>query len=169
MKIEGIEQIKAKISQDNRGVSKKILENGSETFAVDDVFISISNKNVIRGMHFQPKPFGQKKRISVIEGRIQGVVLDLRENSNTFKQFQEIVLSDKDDYVLSIPEYCAWGFRGLDDINIVTYCICGKYQKERDLGIRWDSFGYDWGIDCPIMNDRDRRQITLDEYLGAFL
>lgn len=164
MKIKGVEILDIEYSQDIRGESYRIYEC-IEDFDISEIYISISNKDVIRGMHFQPYPYGQKKIISILEGRIEGVVLDLRQTSDTYLMTEHVELEEKSRYSIVVPEYCAWGFHAKESRNIIVYNISGQYIKEADMGIRWDSVGYDWKVKKPVISERDKKLITLDEFV----
>lgn len=166
MKINGTELISISYSKDIRGSSQRIYDAESiGDFLCDEIFISTSEKDVIRGMHFQEYPYSQKKLITVLEGSIEGVILDLRKTSTTYLEIECVKINEKSRVSLLIPELCAWGFRTLADKNIVLYNISGKYKKEFDRGVNWNSIGYDWGIEIPILSPRDKELITLDEYI----
>lgn len=164
--MDGLKYVPYRVSCDSRGKSSCLFEKGEgEDFEISEVFVSQSEKNVIRGMHFQPYPYGQKKQVTVLNGQIRGSVVDLRKDSPTYLRNVCVELDENSGKSILIPEYCAWGFAALGDKNIVLYQIAGEYQKEYDCGIRWDSFGYEWNIDTPIIGERDKALQTLDEYL----
>lgn len=163
--MEGLRILEIMVSKDERGVSERIYTDGEVAdFTSSELFVSVSKRNVIRGMHFQPYPYGQKKIVSVLKGSIEGVVLDLRPNSKTYMGFQTVHLSEDCGKAVLVPEYCAWGFHALEEENILIYNISGEYRKEYDQGIKWDSFGYGWKTVDPIISERDRRLESLEEY-----
>ena len=166
MNIDGVELIDKKISNDKRGESWKIFESKDiKNFSNNEIFLSLSYKYVIRGMHFQPFPYGQKKIITVLEGCIEGVVLDLRNESDTYLKIEHIDFDADTPFSLLIPEYCAWGYHAKKDKTLVLYNISGQYHSNYDMGIRWDSFGYEWKTKTPILSERDSNLITLDRYI----
>lgn len=166
MKINDVAFIDISNSKDIRGGSCRLYEHESiDNFVCDEIFMSMSKKDVIRGMHFQEYPYCQKKLITVLEGSIEGVILDLRKTSSTFLKVECVKLDEESKVSLLIPEMCAWGFRSMTDNSMIFYNISGKYKKEFDMGVRWDSIGYDWKIENPIMSERDKKLITLDEYI----
>lgn len=164
--IDGVFKIQYDKFNDKRGISVKTfcaewMSCFNIKFEMEELFYSISNKNVIRGMHYQNKPFQQEKIINVVKGEILDVILDLRPESKTFKKYEEFRLKDSDNTSLFVPKGCAHGFRSLEDDTIVFYAISGKYSKDHDTGIRWDSFGYDWGVEKPILGERDEKLPSL--------
>ena len=66
-----------------------------------------------------------------------------------------IDLKESDGQSIFIPKGVAHGFLGMDKENIVLYLANIEYSKENDDGIRYDSFGYDWGVTDPILSERD--------------
>lgn len=161
--IEGILLLPQKVVHDHRGKSCKIYSK--EAREIDEVFLSYSKKNVIRGIHFQEEPFSQQKIVSVLKGRIKDVVIDLRTTSKTFLEINEFELDEKTETSLLIPKGCGHGFLALEQENIVLYEIAGKYNAQADKGILWSSIGHEWGIQNPILGDRDQGLITLENYL----
>lgn len=131
-------------------------------------FYSRSNRNVIRGMHFQLPPFEQQKLVYVTEGTILDVVVDLRMESPSFGKFIKIELNAYGESLL-IPKGCAHGFLTLSDSATVVYNVTSNYSSDHDSGIRWDSFGFDWnGVEDPIMSDRDKNFLSLDQFNSPF-
>ena len=118
-------------------------------------FYSVSNRNVIRGMHFQVSPFDQEKLVRVTHGKILDVVLDIRNESKTYGKYYSIVLSSNNYKALYIPKGFAHGFCTLSSKAVVEYMVTSTYSKISDSGIRWDSFDFDWPIDFPIVSNRD--------------
>jgi len=157
--IEDLKLIHLKEFKDIRGSFIKIhnrdyfMENGLET-NFKESYYSISHKNVIRGMHFQIPPAEHTKLVFVNHGAIIDVVLDIRRNSNTYGKFFSCKMS-KNTTLLYIPIGCAHGFLSLEDNSIVSYFQTSVYNRECDKGIRYDSFGMDWGIVNPIVSERD--------------
>ena len=169
LEIEGIKLIKGNKFSDERGAFFKYFnddifkENGIQ-FEIKEAYYSISNKDVIRGMHFQTGEYSHNKLVYAAQGSVLDVVLDLRKTSNTYKKFCTVELSEKNGYMLFIPRGCAHGFKSLEDNSLMVYNVSTVYSKEHDSGVRYDSFGMDWGIENPIISLRDKSFITLDEF-----
>ena len=158
LEIEGVYLIDVKYSNDKRGSSSKIYPNTlkeNKLSEVKEVFYSISDKNVIRGMHFQLPPYSQAKIVHIIKGRIVDVILDLRTDSPTYGKYISIKLEEGDGKVVYIPKGLAHGFASLVNGSTVLYLFDGPYSSESESGIRYDSFGYEWKIDRPILSQRD--------------
>jgi dTDP-4-dehydrorhamnose 3,5-epimerase/CDP-3, 6-dideoxy-D-glycero-D-glycero-4-hexulose-5-epimerase len=131
-------------------------------------YYSKSHANVIRGMHFQIPPFDHVKIVNVLQGSILDVVVDIRKNSPTYKQYSAMELNDHDGRFLYIPKGFAHGFKALTDDAIVEYNQTTEYNEEADCGIRWDSFGFDWQTDNPIVSERDRNFLELNNFISPF-
>lgn len=167
--IEGLLKIIYNNNYDKRGKAGKIfcqemLEKMNIDFKINDLFQSVSKKNTIRGMHFQTYPFEQQKLVYVAQGEIIDIIVDLRKDSKTYKKYEVFKLNKENNEAVFIPEGCAHGFKSTCDGSIVIYAISGQYNKAHDLGIRWDSFGYDWGVDDFIISERDEQLPTLEKY-----
>ena len=152
MKIEKTEfkdllVIKNKKYIDSRGYFREILveKNIKKRFPFN--VVSVSKKNVIRGLHYQKKG-SQGKFVSVIKGKILDVVVDLRKNSKTFGKNYKIILSEENCTSVYVPKGFAHGFACLGKTNIVLYS-CTKYRnKNSEHGILWNdrSLNIKWGI-----------------------
>ena len=68
-----------------------------------------------------------------------------------------------------IPKGMAHGFLALTDDVLMAYKLTSVYAPDNDLGIQWDSFGLDWGVDRPIVSERDRSHLTLSNFISTFL
>jgi len=167
--IEGVYIIENFNALDERGLFVKtfntnFLKQNDFDFQINESYYSISNKNVIRGMHFQLPPDDHQKLVYVIAGSVIDVVLDLRKESKTYKQYITIELSDKNYRSIYIPKGLAHGFKSLEDNTIMMYNVGTTYNPTSDAGIYYDSFGFNWGIVEPILSKRDLSFPTLDNF-----
>ncbi|MCF8261066.1 MAG: dTDP-4-dehydrorhamnose 3,5-epimerase family protein [Melioribacteraceae bacterium] len=158
---------------DNRGnfvknYNKEIFSKMKINFSLAETYYSVSAKNVIRGMHFQLPPFQHSKIISVVQGRILDVIIDLRKNSPTYLRIESLNLSENVNS-LFIPPGCAHGFRSLQNNSIVLYQQSTIHSKTHDSGIRWNSIGFDWEIDEPIISEKDRFLQELNKFNTPFI
>lgn len=168
--LEGVYIIKNKIFSDNRG--KFIKTYHEEEFKklglctdFKESYFSISNKNVIRGMHFQLPPKDHEKLVYVAKGKVKDIIVDLRSNSKTKGEYIEVELSAENGYSIYIPKGLAHGFRAVEDNTIMVYNVATVYNQEYDYGIKYDSFGYDWNIENPVLSNRDKNFESLEEFL----
>ena len=155
--ISGLKIIKTKLFFDNRGFFKEIFKNNliKKNFKFD--VMSMSKKNVIRGLHIQTKK-PQAKVITVVSGKIMDVAVDLRKNSKTFGKYYSLIISDKSEYSFYIPEGFAHGFLCLSNKCIVHY-KCSEYRhKESETTLDWrdQEVKIKWPIKKPILSKKDK-------------
>ena len=121
--------------------------------------ISFNKKRgTVRGMHFQVKPYEEAKLVSCLRGAIYDVIIDLRPNSPTYRQWVAVELSGENFRLLYIPEGFAHGFQTLQDNTVVFYQMSESYHPESSRGLRWDDpvFGIKWPISVKSISTRDR-------------
>jgi len=158
---------------DIRGSFQKLFnadwfkENGFES-DFKEFYYSVSYRNVIRGMHFQKPPYQHAKLVYLTAGAIVDVVVDLRLNSPTYKQHYSIELNFPSAQYVYIPAGCAHGFLSLADNTIVNYAQTSVYNAEADGGIAYNSFGFDWNVEKPIISGRDLTFASLDNFKTPF-
>lgn len=170
--IPGLKIIESIAFCDKRGTFQKIYnENIFKTFNLDikESYYTISNKNVIRGMHFQIPPYEHSKIVYVPYGKIEDVILDIRKGSPSFGKTFNIELSDKNNKFLLIPTGLAHGFKSLADNTNVTYLQTSVYSSDHDMGIYYDSFDYYWDLDTPIISNRDLDLDNFDNFDTPFV
>lgn len=131
-------------------------------------YLSYSKKGVIRGMHFQTPPHDHDKLVFCLHGRALDVVLDLRTKSFTYGKYFKLILEGGNNKGLYVPRGFAHGFLALDDDTIMQYKVNSVYAPEADMGLRWDSFGLDWGISDPILSRRDLEHPTFMDFESPF-
>jgi dTDP-4-dehydrorhamnose 3,5-epimerase len=120
--------------------------------------LSSSRKGVLRGLHYQ-KPFAQGKLLSVVEGEIFDVAVDIRHGSPDFGRWVGVMLSGSNRRQLYVPAGFAHGFCVVSDRALVTYKCTEVYHPEADHGVRWDdpTIGIDWPIADPAVSEKDGR------------
>jgi dTDP-4-dehydrorhamnose 3,5-epimerase/CDP-3, 6-dideoxy-D-glycero-D-glycero-4-hexulose-5-epimerase len=133
-----------------------------------ELYYSINKKDVIRGMHFQTPPVDHVKLVYVIAGKIHDVCLDLRRNSKTFGKYFDCLLSGDDTRYLYIPRGIAHGFASLEDNTIVHYAQTTCHAQTHDCGIKYDSFGFNWNIQNPIVSGRDKSFPNFADFHSEF-
>ena len=167
--IEDVILVMPKVFGDNRGFfmetykKSDFVANGIDVEFIQDNH-SKSTKGVLRGLHYQAKPYGQAKLVRCSKGRIYDVAVDIRKNSKTFGQYVKIELSEDNKNMLYIPVGFAHGFVALSDEVEIIYKASGEYAPQADRGILWcdKEINIDWGIDFePILSDKDKYQSEL--------
>lgn len=126
--------------------------------------VSSSGQGVLRGLHYQwPKPQG--KLVSVVEGEVWDVAVDIRRGSPTFGKWTAVVLSADNKRHFWIPEGFAHGFCVLSEHATFTYLCTQTYDRDADAGIRWNDaqIAIDWPIAQPALSDKDARAPYLQD------
>lgn len=170
-KIKDVILIKPKVFGDNRGF---FLESYKKSdFVANGIDIEFNQDNhskstahVLRGLHYQAKPYMQSKIVRCVKGRIFDVAVDIRPNSETFRQYVKVELSEENKQMLYIPEGFAHGFVVLSEEAELLYKASGEYAPQADRGILWSDkdINIDWEIDFePILSDKDKVQPKLRE------
>ncbi len=119
--------------------------------------VSRSARGVLRGLHYQwPNPQG--KLVSVLEGEVYDVAVDIRRGSPTFGQSTGVMLTADNHRHFWIPEGFAHGFCVVSDFATFTYQCTALYDRAGDAGIRWNDavLAIDWPVSEPLLSDKDR-------------
>lgn len=120
--------------------------------------VSASSRGVLRGLHYQwPKPQG--KYVSVVEGEVWDVAVDIRRGSPTFGRWTAVLLSAANRRHFWIPEGFAHGFVALSERAVFSYLCTATYDAQADAGVRWDdpALAIDWPVGAPLLSDKDAR------------
>ena len=137
-------------------------------FTPREEFFSVSARNVVRGMHFQRPPAAHDKLVYCLAGAVLDVVVDLRKGSAARGQVLSRELSEANRQMLFIPVGCAHGFLALTEGAVMVYQTSTTHAPALDAGIRYDSIGFAWPVEQPILSDRDRRFPSLAEFESPF-
>lgn len=163
--IPDVKILSSNIFNDNRGYffesfnqkTFNLLNIETNQFLQDNE--SMSKFGVLRGIHFQSAPFEQSKLVRVVSGEIQDVIVDLRKDSPSYKQYISIVLNADDKKQIYIPKGCAHAFLTLSNQAIVSYKVDAYYSKSHDAGIKYDdpTLNIQWQLDKKdiILSDKD--------------
>ena len=155
---------------DERGVFSRIWSQGEfEAHGLTAQFVeSNASLNVktgtLRGMHFQAPPHAQAKLVSCTQGSIYDVIIDLRPESPTFKQWVALELSAADRLMLYVPQGFAHGFQTLNANTEVFYLVSAYYAPESAGGVRWNdpAFGIEWPEATRTIIPRDNEYPDFD-------
>ena len=170
-KIKDVILVKPKVFGDNRVFFMESYKKSDFIAGGIDVEFNQDNHSnspahVLRGLHYQAKPYGQAKLVRCGRGRIYDVAVDIRPASETFEQYVKVELSEENKYMLFIPEGFAHGFVVLSDEAELLYKASGEYAPQADRGVLWNDkdINIDWEIDFePILSEKDKVQPTLKE------
>ena len=164
-KFKDLKLIKTKIFKDQRGFFKEVFKNKvvqNDNFIFD--CMSYSKKNVLRGLHFQKKK-PQTKLLTVVQGRIFDVCVDLRKKSKTYGKYFSTELSQKSDFSILIPSGFAHGFQCLSK-ECVIYYKCSNYRdKNSEVTLAWNdpTLKIKWPSKKPILSNKDNKGIFFND------
>lgn len=174
--IDGLILIKPTIFSDERGV---FLESYNK-FKFDSLFVgpiefmqdnlSVSKKNILRGLHFQKRPMAQGKLVQVIKGSVLDVAVDIRKSSPTYGQHYKVELNDINKFQLWIPEGFAHGFISLEENTVFSYKCTNFYSKDDEMDLLWNDpkLNIDWGVDSPTLSEKDETASKFSDFITPF-
>lgn len=173
--IRGLLIIQPRVNRDDRGFflelysQAKLSAKGLEGSFLQDN-LSRSRKNTVRGLHYQRPPFSQGKLVTVMEGEVLDVVVDLRKESSTYGSHFSIVLSAEQHNMLYVPEGFAHGFSVLSENCLFFYKCTQIYNRESEGGILWNDpqLAIDWRVEAPIVSDKDKQLPRLKDLMTPF-
>lgn len=168
-KLLGLILIEPKVFGDARGFFMetwnlgKYQEAGITAQFVQDN-ISVSRRGALRGLHFQtPNPQG--KLVSVLQGEVLDVVVDLRVRSSTFGQYEAVQLSSENKRQFYIPPGFAHGFAVLSETAMFHYKCTGFYSPKDEMTLLWNdpAVGIPWPITDPVISEKDSKGLFLKD------
>ncbi|WP_353167580.1 dTDP-4-dehydrorhamnose 3,5-epimerase [Acinetobacter sp.] len=158
-KIKGLLILEPKVFGDDRGwfmesFNQQVFEQALQERGLDiPQFVqdnhSLSQKGVLRGLHYQLSPFAQGKLVRVVQGRAWDIAVDIRDDSNTYGQWVGVELSGENHKQFWIPEGFAHGFVALQDNTQFLYKATNYYNKASERAIIWndEDLAIDWQVD----------------------
>ena len=170
-KLCGAWLIEAEPAHDQRGFfartfcAREYAERALTTHFVQHSTSYSKARGTMRGMHFQRAPHGEVKVVTCLRGAIWDVIIDLRPESATHRQWQGFELTSENQRQLYVPEGFAHGFQSLRDDAQVGYLISTFYAPLAASGVRYDdpAFAIDWPLPVTVISDKDR---TWPDFLG---
>lgn len=162
-KLSGVFKISLERNNDSRGSFARtfcVNEFNQNELSTDIKQCNISynkKKDTLRGMHYQSKPYEEIKLVRCIKGSICDVVIDLREESDTYMEWLSLDLTSQNGIALYIPKGFAHGFQTLEDDSEVLYQMSEIFYPESAKGIHWKDplFNIDWPSMEPIISEKD--------------
>jgi len=173
--LEGLLVIKPRVFRDERGYffeswsKQSFAEVGLNLdFAQDNQ--SLSDKGVLRGLHFQNPPYAQGKLVRVIKGAVLDVSVDIRKDSPTYGQYFSVELSEENKTIVWIPPGFAHGFVTLEDNTIFTYKCTGLYSKDSEGALLWNDkdLNINWEINDPLVSEKDLVAGNFKNFVSKF-
>lgn len=172
LSLPGVKFIRSKIFLDDRGFFRETFRKPLYIQAdIQCDFVqdnhSFSKKGTIRGMHFQRSP-GQAKLVTVMEGKIYDVFVDIRPESPTFGKWEGVYLDASLSEQIFIPVGYAHGFCVISEYAHVCYKVSNIYDPLEERNFRFDDpfVGIHWPIEMPLLSDRDRKSPLLKESIA---
>ena len=174
--IEGVYSLRPRIFSDARGSfhesfrSDKTLDEIGFDFEVAQVNNSVSRKGVIRGIHFKKYPPGQAKIVSVSQGAVIDVAIDLRKSSHTFGRYQAFELSAENCKSILIGYGIGHAFLSLEENTVVQYLCDSVFEPEIEFGINplkasidWEKIADAFSVKEFIISPKDKQAVSLAE------
>jgi dTDP-4-dehydrorhamnose 3,5-epimerase len=160
--LPGVRVVEPSVFRDPRGAliemwnQTRHVEGGLMSGPVLDL-VSISDRGVVRGLHYQ-RPFAQAKLVSVLEGEVYDVALDIRHGSPHFGRWTSATLSAENARQLFIPRGFAHGYAVVSERAVLHYKVDDHYHPEAEAGVAWDDpdVAIPWPIPISTVSDRDR-------------
>lgn len=173
--IEGVVLIKPRVFGDHRGYFyESYREDLYKQVGIKGHFVqdnqSMSNKGILRGLHFQAPPHAQGKLVRVVKGAVLDVIVDIRSGSNTYGEHYSVELNETNKFQLWVPPGFAHGFLTLEDRTIFSYKCTDYYNHASEGAVYWSSpeLGIDWGISDPILSEKDNVATHFSEFKSPF-
>jgi dTDP-4-dehydrorhamnose 3,5-epimerase len=163
--ISGLKVIELDVFCDQRGYfSETYSAQRYASIGIDETFVqdneSMSQKGVIRGLHWQTGSASQAKLVRVVRGSVLDIAVDLRKDSPTYGKHCSIILSGENKKQYFIPRGFAHGFIVLEDNTVFAYKCDNVYDKSAERGMRFDDpeLGIEWpDIGVPIvLSEKDK-------------
>lgn len=175
-KLKGVLVLQPKVFEDARGYffesynRNLFLKAGLDLNFVQDNQ-SLSQKGVLRGLHFQNNPHAQGKLVRVITGAVFDVAVDIRKSSPTYGQWFGMELTEENKTMMYIPEGFAHGFATLKDNTIFSYKCTNFYNKASEDCLLWNDpdIGITWNIENPLLSDKDLQGKRIKNFETLFL
>ncbi len=165
---------------DERGYFESITKEQLEELGFQD-FYQISNsksgKGIIRGLHFQKDPYCQAKVVRCHAGAVLDIVVDIRKDSPTYGKWTSVELTPENGRLLYVPRGFAHGFVSLKDNTLFEYYVDNQYAprledgilwNDAEIGINWEEIFEKYGINQPILSEKDKVRHTLKECQSTF-
>lgn len=158
---------------DERGFFSRIVceeefkEHGLPNKWVQQNIAFNNKKGTLRGMHYQKAPFGEIKVVRCTSGSVYDVIVDLRTNSRTYRQWLGFELSRDNHHMLYIPSGFAHGYLTLEDASEITYLVSQAYNPTAESGVRYDdpSIGIDWPAEIKLVSEKDKNLLCLKDHM----
>jgi dTDP-4-dehydrorhamnose 3,5-epimerase len=169
-KVKDVYEIRLEPKSDARGFfARSWCQREFASFKLNSTVVQCSvsfnsKKGTLRGVHYQAAPHGEAKLVRCTAGSIYDVVVDLRPDSPTFKQWIAVVLDATKRNMMYVPEGCGHGFLTLENNTEVFYQMSEFYYSDLARGVRWNdpAFQILWPAEPEVISERDRSYATFE-------
>ena len=156
-------------------VASALEEMGISDNKIEQLAQSKSKKGIVRGLHYQEDPCTQAKFVKCEAGAVLDVIVDLRQDSPSYKKWISVELTPENGKILYVPRGFAHGFVSLKDETRFEYLVDNHWKPSHENGIAWNDpeINIDWqfekyGISEPLLSDKDKVRGTLAEVKPNF-
>jgi dTDP-4-dehydrorhamnose 3,5-epimerase len=168
--VRGVLVIEPERHADERGFfartwcAEEFARRGLETSLTQCSVSFNERRGTLRGLHYQRPPFAEVKLVRCTRGAVYDVALDLRPDSDTFRRWVAVELSEDNRHAVYIPRGVAHGFYALTDGTEVAYQMAGRYEPEAAGGVRWNDPFHDvsWPGPVEVLSAADRGRPDVD-------
>jgi dTDP-4-dehydrorhamnose 3,5-epimerase len=174
-KIADLYIIKPTVFEDHRGYFfESYNKHEFIKLGIDKNFVqdneSMSQKGVLRGLHFQKPPFDQGKLVRVMQGAVLDVAVDIRKSSPTYGDWVSVELTQDNKWMYWIPPGFAHGFVSLQDNTVFFYKCTNIYNKESEGSIFWNdpTLNINWEIENPLLTEKDKMAPLFKDFESPF-
>jgi dTDP-4-dehydrorhamnose 3,5-epimerase len=170
-KLQGAFIVEPEKFEDERGFfahswsEREFAQRGLDSRLVECSISFNRKRGTLRGMHYQAAPHAQVKLVRCTMGSIYDVIIDLRAESSTFREWVGVELTAENRLMLYVPAGFAHGFETMEDDSEVFYQMSSPYVSQSGCGVRWNdpAFAIEWAQPENVtMNERDRSYADFD-------
>ena len=163
-KLKGAYTIDVEKREDERGFfARTFCANEFSEQNLENRFVQANmsfnyKKGTLRGMHFQKAPYQEDKLVRCTKGSLYDVIIDLRPESETFKQWIGVELTEENRRALFVPKGFAHGFITLEDNTEINYLVTQFYTPAADSGVRYNDpvFNITWPVEITSVSEKDK-------------
>lgn len=176
LKLHGAYEIELNPLQDSRGYFMRTYDEtifhsyGLTTLWLQENQSLSTKKGIIRGLHFQCPPHSETKLVRALIGTVVDVFVDLRKDSETYGQWDSVILSEHSPVMVYIPKGFAHGFCTLTEEALISYKVDSCYAPDYEGGIRWNDkiLNIHWPANEPYLSDKDKALPSLEDFASPF-
>ena len=164
LKVAGAYEISVEKFEDDRGFFARVFNHPEAVqYGFLPQIVQVNNsynryKGTLRGLHYQVPPHQESKIVRAVQGALWDVILDLRQDSPTFGQWDCVTLVSEHRNMVLVPTGCAHGILTLRDHTEMLYFVSEDYHPESERCLRWNdpTFGIAWPEEPVVLSEKDR-------------